>query len=99
MGRLSCALPTSLAVLGLQRSDKVKSHETGHLSGVAGGVCDSQRELGSDRQRGSVLWKELVALEIWGAEQAAQKLQFLPGDEDICPHWGTPVGGQVGVIL
>ena len=43
------------------------------------GAGDSQRELGLGTQPG-VLRKGLVALEILGAEWAAQKLQFLPDD-------------------
>lgn len=41
-----------------------------------GGICDSWRELGLDREPGSVLWKGLVARKSWGQK----RLQFLPGD-------------------
>lgn len=52
--------------------------------GVAGGICGSQRELGLDREPGSVLRKGLVARKFWGQK----RLQFLTGDNQrgICPR-------------
>ena len=86
MGRLSCVLSTSLAVSGLQSSDKVKSHKTRHLSGVGGGSViprgswaqtDSRDQCSA---RGWLLWKS------WG--QGRFRFFLMITSKDICPVGG-----------